>query len=330
MAPLPAAIGRFGARKILCALLGVALLPLMAVSLLSFLGAFSLWLDLFSHFRLQYALIFAVCSPVFYVLRSHLLAIVSFASALLNLACVGLLWLPNAGAAGIENSQHHCKLSIMNLNLQYGNRQYDAVDAVIRRFDPDVITLQELSPAMFEHFQKVFTDYQYSLATPRNDPYGIGILSKKRFVASDVNPLKLPVNLVMQADVDADGLPITVMATHVCGPTSSVGYDLDMELVHALKAFCLQRPNQALVLIGDCNSTPWSYLFQSILKAGPFLDSERGFGLQCSWPVGIWWLNIPIDHCFYSQDLFCCQRLLAPSVGSDHRPLFVQVGSAQK
>ncbi|HEY9684428.1 MAG TPA: hypothetical protein V6C86_22800 [Oculatellaceae cyanobacterium] len=46
MAPLPAAIGRLRAHKILIALLCVALLPLVAVSLLSFLGAFSLWLDL--------------------------------------------------------------------------------------------------------------------------------------------------------------------------------------------------------------------------------------------------------------------------------------------
>jgi endonuclease/exonuclease/phosphatase (EEP) superfamily protein YafD len=300
------------------------------VSVLSFFGRLNLWFDLFSHFRLQYAVVFVLCCAIFAALKRSRLAIFAGLLVLLNGIPVAALWIPNSGRGG--RPAEPCRLSLMNLNLQYGNTECNAVDGVIARFDPDIVTFQELSPMMYAHLQKSLRSYPHSFATPRNDPYGIGIFSKKRFVATDANPLELPINLAMRADIDLEGHRITILSAHVCGPTSKAGYDLDMDLVRALRKFCEQRPNQPIVMVGDFNCTPWSHLFRRLKKAGDFLDSERGVGLQCSWPAfnNFAWLSIPIDHCFYSHGLLCLERVLGPIVGSDHRPLFLRLGLAQK
>jgi hypothetical protein len=58
-------------------------------------------------------------------------------------------------------------------------------------------------------------------------------------------------------------------------------------------------------LIGDMYSTPCSNIFPQLIDSEWFRDSERAFGLQCSWPVGMPLLSIPIDPCLFTGDRFC-------------------------
>jgi endonuclease/exonuclease/phosphatase family metal-dependent hydrolase len=48
-------------------------------------------------------------------------------------------------------------------------------------------------------------------------------------------------------------------------------------------------------------------------------------GLQWSWPVGLWPLALPIDHCLVSEKVEVVDRWMGPDVGSDHYPLVVDV-----
>ena len=68
--------------------------------------------------------------------------------------------------------------------------------------------------------------------------------------------------------------------------------------------------------------------FTSLLENGRLINSQRGFGIQSSWPAGLWPLSIPIDHAVHGQALTTVERFVGPFLGSDHRPLHLRIGRA--
>jgi endonuclease/exonuclease/phosphatase (EEP) superfamily protein YafD len=59
-------------------------------------------------------------------------------------------------------------------------------------------------------------------------------------------------------------------------------------------------------------------------------DTRAGFGIQASWPTQIPPLGIPLDHCLVSPELVVLDRRLGPAVGSDHRPVILELARAGK
>jgi endonuclease/exonuclease/phosphatase (EEP) superfamily protein YafD len=241
---------------------------------------------------------------------------------LANAACLLILYVPESTNASSKTKD---SLSILNMNLQTANQSYELVDNAIHKYAPDIITLQELTPWMCAHLKSALTDYPYQCLIPRTDPYGIGFFSKRKLVHVDENPLRLLGSLVIQGDIEVNSKIVSVLSIHACGPTSSLGCELDKNIADNLKNFRAEDPNRSVILIGDMNSTPWSNIFRQLKNSEKFRDSERGFGLQCSWPAGIPLLAIPIDHCLFTSDWSCKSRVVGGGVGSDHYPLFVQL-----
>ena len=83
---------------------------------------------------------------------------------------------------------------------------------------------------------------------------------------------------------------------------------------------------EPVFVIGDLNCSPWSVRFRDLLRDGRLRDSSVGMGWQPTWPANLWWFGIPIDHCLYGAGLHVHRREVAAHVGSDHRPLLVEVG----
>ncbi len=294
----------------------------LVLSLTSFLGAFSPIIDIFSHFRWQYTLLLLLSGALLLIPRRRKLATIVLIGALANAACVLMLLVPTGLSVSPKTRED---LTILNMNLQYGNQNYELVDRTIRKYAPDMVTLEELTPSMYAHLKSVLTDYPYQLVVPRTDPYGIGLFSKRKLVLTDENPLKVPLPLAIRGDTEVDSRIVSVIPVHVCGPTSSIGCELDKTLADNLATFRAEDPNRSVILIGDMNSTPGSQIFRQLIDSEKFRDSERGFWLQCSWPVGMPLLSIPIDHCLFTRDWICKSLSLADSVSSDHYPLVVRL-----
>lgn len=83
------------------------------------------------------------------------------------------------------------------------------------------------------------------------------------------------------------------------------------------------------VVAEDLNVTPCSPRFERLLRETGLTDTARGRGLQGTWPVGLPWMRIPIDHCLISESFRVVNRKVGPAVGSDHFPLLVDVELAR-
>jgi len=78
------------------------------------------------------------------------------------------------------------------------------------------------------------------------------------------------------------------------------------------------------LVIGDLNTTPWSYAFSILTGDGGLVSTLDGWGNQGTWPTSIPTLGmIPIDHCLISEGLVCVDRRIGDEIGSDHLPLLV-------
>ena len=83
-----------------------------------------------------------------------------------------------------------------------------------------------------------------------------------------------------------------------------------------------------MVVAGDLNASTWSRGFSLLTAPADLVNSQRGFGIQASWPARYKLLGIPIDHVVHSRDLTIVDRRLGEPLGSDHYPLFVTVALA--
>ena len=90
----------------------------------------------------------------------------------------------------------------------------------------------------------------------------------------------------------------------------------------ALARFAAKQEGE-VILLGDMNTTSWSYTFQDLLHESGLHDSRRGFGLQPTWPENMPLMRVPIDHVLHSSGIQISYRCTGPFSGSDHRPVIV-------
>jgi len=85
----------------------------------------------------------------------------------------------------------------------------------------------------------------------------------------------------------------------------------------------LEHIRDPVLLMGDLNTTPWSYVFKDLLRRTGLHNSLIGRGIQPSWPAPYPPLLIPLDHVLTSRDIIIHNRFTGPATGSDHYPVIV-------
>jgi endonuclease/exonuclease/phosphatase (EEP) superfamily protein YafD len=82
------------------------------------------------------------------------------------------------------------------------------------------------------------------------------------------------------------------------------------------------------VVVGDFNATPWTSAFRRLLGTGELRNSQRGYGVSPTWDVGRFWA-VPIDHLVHGDGMVVTDRAVGPDLGSDHRPILVDLAPAR-
>ncbi|HEY9772974.1 MAG TPA: endonuclease/exonuclease/phosphatase family protein [Planktothrix sp.] len=288
-----------------------------AICILSFFGDIAPIIDLFSHFRCLWVLIFIVITAFALLGKRFIWAAVFAALTAANAAAIAMLWLPSDLPPLQKNVG---ELSLLDMNLFVDNQNKPAVLEAINKFKPDVIVLEELNPDMLAKLEPALKEYPYELCAPDKTPFGIGIFSKTKLDNRKKNPLNLAKSFVLSSDVEVGGKPITIIAMHAFPPISSYGISLDSSIISGLPAL-IGKSQKSVIMVGDFNSTPWSSMFRKLKGSGNLNDSEQGRGLQNSWLT----IPLPIDHCLYTSDLRVLSRELGAPFGSDHLPLFCRI-----
>lgn len=273
-------------------------------------------MDLFAHFRVQYMQAGLVLIAIALWKRMNKRAIALILLAGLNYAFVLPLYFGKPAATEGKT------VRAMLINLYAGNGNSEQVLAFIRKADPDLLVLEEVTTKWANELAVLNNDYPYNLVETREDPFGIMLLSKHSLRNAEIVEIGDAGVPSITADVYFPLGEISIIATHPVPPIGSA-YSRSRNTQLAMLPEVVAAQPRPVLLIGDLNTTPWSPWFSSLVDHSGLKNSMKGFGFQPTWPTGMPWMKIPLDHMLHSEEIVIHNRMVGPDVGSDHRPVIV-------
>jgi len=316
---------------------------LLGVSGALFYAAATQWagewwpVELLSHFRV-FVLGACVLGTLFFV------ATLSLSRVLIGVGVsVWLLWpmhpylLPisseaegtvseGAGAASRATGQ---EVSIALYNVYIGNDSPDLMDRILS-WDDDVVALLEVSPEFYrDHYQAVRERYPHHYARPEGHAFGMWVFSRL--------PVEKDLSLTRTKAFDgitacdwqlklADGSRFRLVVAHPPPPSGRVACAERLHILRALADPFAGRADQAGVLVGDLNCTPFSAYFRSLIARSGMRDSALGRGMRPTWGTSrAPYLGLMLDHVLVTPHWEVVDYRLGAYGGSDHRPVRVRL-----
>jgi endonuclease/exonuclease/phosphatase (EEP) superfamily protein YafD len=305
-------------------------LAVLACTLASLFGRYQ-FLELATHFRLQYALAASACVILLIVFRSWKLLPVVLSCAALNWAFIVPYYSAAVRRPVDPSSSIH--LRVMLANVAWSNRNYGALDAAVTEERADVAVLQEFTEEWQSHLQSFESQYPYSKLVPKPGGSGMAFFSRYPLEEVEVLSLDASTHIALRIRVNVQGTPLSILSLHPPTPVRSDKFsNRNLQFVRA--ATLMKETAGAKLLIGDLNTTMWSPYFKDLIRDSGLRDARLGFGLQPSWPMPLpAILLIPIDQCLVGSALTVEAFRVGARTGSDHRPLVVDIsvpGSAMR
>lgn len=286
-------------------------------TILGFMGRYSWYFDLFSHFRVQYMVGLFVLALISWIGRRRRESTILFAFGCLNLIQVLPLYVDKPEKPAHSSVQMRAMLFNINTNNGDANRVLNE----IHRIDPDILVLQEISARWVSALSSLNDLYPHLVIRPREDNFGIGLYSKLALTESEVifiGDARVPSIVAM---ANTPGGDIRVVATHPLPPMGRAYSTMRNDQLASLPSYL--DSDIPVLLLGDLNTTPWNYSFRRLIAQSGLRDSARGFGVQPTWPNVIPLFRIPIDHCLHSPDIMVIDRSIGNNASSDHYPLII-------
>jgi endonuclease/exonuclease/phosphatase (EEP) superfamily protein YafD len=206
--------------------------------------------------------------------------------------------------------------------VQSTNTDYAGFLALLDNEQPDVVLVQEVSPAWAEELERLGGAWPHQVVEERDGNFGIALLSKYPLTATAIvasEPLGFP---TIVATLDISGRRLQLVGTHPMiplGPRNYAARNTQLTTVGDL----LRRSGGARVLIGDLNTSMWDLNYRTLEARTGLRNARRGFGVRPTWPTFLPFAMIPIDHVVVSGEVGVVDVRTGPRIGSDHLPLVV-------
>ncbi|WFB35569.1 endonuclease/exonuclease/phosphatase family protein [Kiritimatiellota bacterium B12222] len=284
-------------------------------SVLPYLARLHWFLDVFSHFRLQFACCILLAILLILCSKRKKLSLVFLPFLLLTLSEIVPFYFPLESGEGTD-----LKVVLCNVNSSTGDP--DRVLAYLKEGDADVVVIQEFSSRWVKLQEALREDYPYQMAEVREDNFGMALLSRRPFVSEEVFFFTDEILPSLGVELMHEGQKIFLLATHPMPPVDKGYTDLRDRQLAEIASF-LGDSGGPVILVGDLNTSPWSPVFKDLVVVSGLQNSMQGFGVQPTWPSFIPLLWTPLDHLLHSDDFAISARRIGPSNGSDHFPLEV-------
>jgi endonuclease/exonuclease/phosphatase (EEP) superfamily protein YafD len=295
------------------------------------------WLgDLAVHFRVQYAGVALAALVALTWTRSWVWAGAALLAFALNVgAAVPALGLPLSvatpgRAVAVEPTRPVGNLRLAAINVLYSNTHYERVASFLRAARPDAVVLVEITPAWRAGLASLATEFphQYYAGSWLNRGQGKaqrGVLLLSRWPIERAATWRLGSHTepALIATLAVKGRELQLIGVHAAWPLGSrISAERNRELGE-LSGLVRSMP-RPLVVLGDLNITPFSPHFQALLSSTGLRSAAEGEGWQPTWPTFLPPAGIQIDHALVGG-LAVLRFQRGPGVGSDHRPILVDL-----
>jgi endonuclease/exonuclease/phosphatase (EEP) superfamily protein YafD len=225
-------------------------------------------------------------------------------------------------------------LRVMSINAYAFNRDAHAITAEVRRVDPDVLVFQEFTlPLHGRLIERLGGDYPHRLTRPAPGARGKAVFSK-RPIDADLGHPNAGSDGRRRFAVELDGRPVAIALVHHRSPG---GIDTVARNLLQTRTLIDSLPveQNGLIAIGDFNASTWSPQLSALRSAGLVEAHDAvGWGRGGTWPdrrgglpidATAWGMGIRIDNAFLTPDLQVVDAGVGRHVGSDHRPIWVDL-----
>jgi len=288
-----------------------------AATVFGFLGRLSWFVDLFSHFRVQYLFGLLGVGLALLLMRRRVTASAFLIFACVNLGVVLPMYVGDRPAA--PEGTGTLRAMLLNVNTHFGDA--GRVRQVIEKAAPDILVLEEINSQWVRDLRWLAESHPHSCLRPREDNFGIGLFSAFPLVDSEIVVIGDADVPTVIATADTPQGRLALVGTHPVPPANAVYSRWRNDQLDKLPGHV--NASGPVMLLGDLNATPWNHHFRKLLKRTGLLDSSRGRGIQPTWPSFNPLLRIPIDHILHSPDVAVRRRWVGDDVGSDHYPVIV-------
>jgi endonuclease/exonuclease/phosphatase (EEP) superfamily protein YafD len=291
-------------------------------TLLGLLDRLSWVFEIADVFRLQYLVVLVAAAVAALPLRRPRLGALAAALAAVNFAVLGIPLTGNVTAAPEKPAPGALRLVVAN--VQVGNRDFAGVQRLVAQTRPDLFGVTELTPLMARQLGERLPGYRIRVIKPRKDAYGIGVYSRGPLLSARVARFPSDGPPTVVARLRVSGEPVTVVVTHVHTPFAG---SIHVRQLDALAAAARSQFGKRVVVCGDFNTPPWTGPLRAFAAGARLRDLYGNHAWAgYSWPTWSSFLRVPLDNCFVGKSVAVTDHRDGPDVGSDHRPLVVDIG----
>jgi endonuclease/exonuclease/phosphatase (EEP) superfamily protein YafD len=290
-----------------------------------FFGRAAWTFELATSFRPQYLAVLAVTALLLTLLARPVAA---GAAALLLIVNVGFV-APVSVDVPVEAAAGSATLRVVFHNTNgHGEERYDEIAASVAAADADLVVFAHITPEGARQVQRAL-GAPYEVALPR-ELHGRALIILTRVPLLGAETVLLTEDARFDSavlEVSLGGQTVRLLAVHTYSPRTPSRADVRDRELAAIGRWAKVQTGPTLV-VGDLNTTPWSRAFRALERDAGLRNSQRGFGLQATWPAGYGPLRVPIDHVLHSRHLATVHRAVGPAHGATHHSLLVEIAPA--
>lgn len=199
----------------------------------------------------------------------------------------------------LSGATFETEVSVMTYNVFFRNSIPARSLKVIENFAPDILLVQELTPAWKEELDKAFAGrYPYTRIKATEGTHGIGIYSKYPILRSEVlnNSSGRPFAQVLELKIGSK--KVQLINAHLASPAVAVedpdnfmhhyrsNYDVRYEQLQEINRVASAKAHafDAQMVVGDLNTTTFEPIYRDFKKSWVNLYEEAGQGSGFSFP----------------------------------------------
>ena len=302
---------------------------LVAVSSLSIISSWlgwNLYLEILSHFQIQYFLASLLILFLLILTRHQKLIIIGLFLLALNLPKIIPWYLPNY--AFLNHNEVDLKVLVANLNTR--NENQNQVLSFVKKEAPDLAVFIEVDEAWVKQLDSLKNILPYTFAKANPYDSGLVVYSNQPLINPQVNFLGTEKRATIITNLTVQEQRISLIAIHPPPPLTQALFHLRNRQLDEISHY-IQSLNSPVLLVGDLNITMWSPYYQRLINKTSLKNARQGWGILPSWPTQSdlsplpGWVSrlfsIPIDHCLISQEFQVIDTYTGSYIGSDHLPL---------
>ncbi|BDD05236.1 endonuclease/exonuclease/phosphatase family protein [Aureibacter tunicatorum] len=245
----------------------------------------------------------------------------------------------NIGKESLKASGKTTEISFMTYNIFFKNHQPKSSINIIKKKNPDIIAIQELTPKLKQLLDKqLSSEYRYKKTLAMKGTHGLGIYSKYKITSNEFlyNSNNLPYAQVLTVSVNKIKMQVTNV--HLASPAIAVenpnkflplylnNYEHRKNQLARINGKADEEQFDAQILLGDLNTTHYEPLIRELESQWVDLHSVSGTNQRFNFPNSA---KIPpiltLDYIFAKGKINPVNAEVLHGGGSDHFPIYGKV-----